>query len=120
MAGVLPMQIPGLHVHVERALAAAGLDADDAFHLGRRFEVLVVLCLVNEEVIDAQLIEHQPVVFLVLGEQVFQAFFSGGLLLLDGLDQVAVSAGGVTARAVAQQLLILLDLLPEELFLVTG
>ena len=48
--------------------------------------------LVDEDVIDAQLVEHQPVVLLVLGQQVFQPLLAAGLLLLDGLDDVAVAA----------------------------
>ncbi len=51
------MQVTGLHVHVERSFAAAGLDAGDALHLGGRFEVLEVVGLVDEDVIDAKLIE---------------------------------------------------------------
>ena len=46
--------------------------------------------LVDEDVIDAKFIEHEPVVLLVLGEQVLEAFGSGGFLLLDGLDEIAV------------------------------
>ena len=34
--------------------------------------------LVDEDVIDAQVVEHQPVVFLVPGEQVFQPLLAGG------------------------------------------
>jgi len=49
---------------------------------------------VNEDVIDAEFVEYQPVVFLVLGKQVLQAFTSGGFLLLDGLDEVAVGTFG--------------------------
>src|SRR5438105_108070 len=70
VAGVLRVQEAGLHEGIERALAAAGLDARDALHLGRRFQVLVILGLVNEQVIGAQLVENQPIIFLVLGEQI--------------------------------------------------
>ncbi len=69
--GMLLAQVAGLHVDIERPLGAAGLDAGDAVHLGRRFQVLEIMCLVDEDVIDAQLVEHQPVVFLLLGQQVF-------------------------------------------------
>jgi hypothetical protein len=41
VAGVLLVQVTGLHVHVEGAFAAAGLDAGDALHLGRRLQVLL-------------------------------------------------------------------------------
>ena len=64
-------EVSGLHVEVKRAFAAASLDAGDALHLGRRFKVLEKLRLVDEDVVDAELVEHQPVVFLLLGEQVF-------------------------------------------------
>ena len=92
VAGVLLAQIAGLHVEVERPLAAAGLDAGDAVHLGRRFQVLEIMGLVDEEVIDAELVEDQPVVLLVLGQQVLEPLLAAGLLLLDRLDDVAVAA----------------------------
>ena len=103
VAGVLLVQIAGLHEEVERSFAAAGLDAGDALHLRRRFQVLVVLRLVDEHVVDAEFIEDEPVVFLVFGKQVLQPLLARGLLLLDGLDEVAVAAGGVAAGSVAQQ-----------------
>ena len=120
VAGVPLVQVAGLHVEVEGALGAAGLDAGDAVHLGRRLQVLEVVGLVDEDVIDAQLVEHQPVVLLVLGEQVFQALLALGLLLLDGLDEVAVGAGRVLAGPVAEQLLVFRDLLLQELLLVAA
>ena len=40
VAGVLLVQVAGFHVEVEGPLAAAGLDAGDAVHLGRRLQVL--------------------------------------------------------------------------------
>ena len=89
VAGVLFAQVAGLHVQVKRPLAATGLDARDALHLGRRLQVLEVMRLVDEDMIDAELVEHQPVVLLVLGQQVFQPLLAAGLLLLDGLDDVA-------------------------------
>ena len=70
--GCCSSQVAGFHVEVEGPLAAAGLDAGDALHLGRRLQVLEVMRLVDEDVIDAQLVEDQPVVLLVLGQQVFQ------------------------------------------------
>ena len=97
---------------------AAGLDAGDALHLGRRLQVLEIMRLVDEDVIDAEFVEHQPVILLVLGEQVLQAFGSGGLLLLDGLDEVAV--GSLGARVFAQQLVVFGDLLAQELLLVVA
>ena len=120
MAGVLLVQVAGLHVEVEGPLAAAGLDAGDAIHLGRRLQVLEVLRLVDEDVIDAQLVEHQPVVLLVLGQQVFQPLLAAGLLLLDGLDDVAVGAAGLAAALSREQLVVFLDLLAEELLLVVA
>ena len=91
MAGMLLAQIAGFHVEVERPLAAAGLDAGDALHLGRRFQVLEIMRLVDEDMVDAELVEHQPVILLVLGQQVFQPLLAGGDLLLDRLDDVAVA-----------------------------
>ena len=78
VAGVLLAQVSGFHVDVEGPLGAAGLDAGDAIHLGRRLQVLEIMRLVDEDVIDAEFIEDQPVILLVLGEQVFQAFGSRG------------------------------------------
>ena len=113
---MLLAQVTGFHVHVEGPLAAAGLDAGDALHLGRRLQVLEIMRLVDEDVIDAEFIEHQPVILLVLGEQVLQAFASRGLLLLDGLDEVAV--GTLCAGMFAQQLVVFGDLLAQELLLI--
>ena len=49
---------------------------------------------VNENVIDAEFIKDQAVVFLVLGQQVFQLVLRGGFLFLDGLDEIAVGTFG--------------------------
>ena len=92
VAGMLAVQVAGFHAEVEGTLAAAGLDAGDALHLGRRLQVLEIMRLVDEDMIDAQLVEHQPVVLLVLGQQVFQPLLAAGFLLLDGLDEVAAAA----------------------------
>ena len=78
VAGMLLAQVAGFHVEVEGALAAAGLDAGDALHLGRRLQILEVMRLVDEDVIDTQFVKHQPVVLLVLGEQVLSAAPRGG------------------------------------------
>ena len=74
--------------------------------------------LVDEDVIDAEFVEDQPVILLVLGEQVFQAFLPRGFLLLDGLDEVAV--GSLGAGVLAEQLVIFGDLLAQELLLVVA
>ena len=109
VAGVLLAQVTGFHVHVECPLAAAGLDAGDALHLGRRLQVLEIMGLVDEDVIDPEFVEHQPVILLLLGKQVFQAFRPSGLLFLDGLDEIAV--GSLCAGVLAEQLVIFGDLL---------
>ena len=72
--------------------------------------------LVDEQVVDAEFIKDQAVVFLVLGEQGFQTFDPRGFLLLDGLDQVAIRSLG--ARVFAEQIVIFGDLLQEELLLI--
>src|SRR5271166_2728930 len=118
VAGVLAVQVAGFHQQVEGALAAAGLDAGDAFHLGGGFEIFEVIRLVNEDMIDAQLVEHQAVVLLVLGSQVFQPLLAAGLLLLDRLRQVAAAAGAVGAGGVLKELVVLLDLPAQEIRLV--
>ena len=66
VAGMLLAEIAGFHVEVEARSRAAGLDAGDALHLGGGLEVLEVMRLVDEDMIDAQLVEHQPVILLVL------------------------------------------------------
>ena len=116
VAGMLLAEVTRLHVDVEGPLGAAGLNAGDAVHLGRRLQVLEIMRLVDEDVIDAQFVEHQAVVLLVLGQQVFEAFFPGGLLLLDGLDEIAV--GSLCARMFAEQFVVFGDLLQEKLLLV--
>ena len=109
--GCCSLEVAGLHVQVEGPFAAAGLDAGDAVHLGRRLQVLEIMGLVDEDVIDAEFVEHQPVILLVLGEQVLQPFLARGLLLLDGLDEVAVGTLGVGTGTVAEQLVVFGDLL---------
>ena len=116
VAGVLLSQVAGLHVQVKRPFATAGLDAGDAVHLGRRLQVFEVVGLVDEDVIDAQFVEDQPVVLLVLGQQVFQLLLAGGFLLFDGLDEVAV--GAFVCRVFKQELVVLGDLLTQEFFLI--
>ena len=90
VAGVLLAQVAGFHIHVEGAFGTAGLDAGDAIHLGRRLQVLEIMRLIDEDMVNTKFIKNEPVVLLVFGEQVFQAFDSRGLLLLDGLDEIAV------------------------------
>ena len=58
VAGMLLIQVAGFHVEIESPFAAAGLDAGDALHLGRRLQVLEILRLINEDVIDAKLIKY--------------------------------------------------------------
>ena len=116
MPGMLFVQVTGFHVDVEGPFAAAGLDAGDALHLGRRLQVLEIMRLVDEDVIHSEFIEDKPVILFVLGEQVLQAFGSGGLLFLDGLDEIAV--GSLGAGVFEEQLVIFRDLLVKELLLV--
>ena len=65
---MLLAEVTRLHVHVEGPLGAAGLNAGDAVHLGRRLQVLEIMGLVDEDVIDAQFVEHQTVILLVFGQ----------------------------------------------------
>ena len=95
-------QIPGLHVEVEGALAAPGLDAGHAVHLGRGLQVLEEVRLVDEEVIDAELVKDEAVVLLVLGQKLLEPLLAVGFLLLDGLDDVPVAAT-VVAAALSQR-----------------
>jgi len=57
VAWVLSVQVTRFHEDIERSFAATGLDARDPLHLGRRFQVLVVVCLVDEDVIDAEFVD---------------------------------------------------------------
>ncbi len=111
--GVLLVEVAGLHVEVERPLAAAGGDAGDPLHLGRRLEVLVGLELVDEDLVNPELVEHQPVVFLVAGQQVLEFLLAGGLLFLQIFDDVPAGR-----CLVHQQRLVFLDLLAQEPLLV--
>ena len=115
VAGVLLVQVVGLHEHVERPLAAARLDTGNPLHFRRRFEVLHSGRLVIEHVIHAQLVEHQAVVFLVLREQLLQLRLARCLLFLNRLDDVP--AAPRLARLVRQQGVVLGNLLPQELLL---
>ncbi len=47
VAWVLVVEIAGFHVEVERPLAATRLNTGHALHLGRGFEILEVVALVN-------------------------------------------------------------------------
>ena len=105
VAGMLLTQIAGFHVEVEGPLAAAGLDAGDALHLGRRFQVLEIMRLVDEDMIDAQLVKHQPVILLVLGQQVFQpllaaAFCFSMVLMMLRLAALARACVAQAARRI--------------------
>jgi hypothetical protein len=74
--------------------------------------------LVNKDMIHSKLIKNQSIILLIFGEQVLQAFASRGLLLLDGLDEVAV--GTLGAGMFAQQLVIFRDLLKQEFLLIVA
>ena len=67
--------------------------------------------------IDAELVEHQPVIFLILSKQLLEPFDAAGFLLFDGFDQVAVLAAGLRGGVVEQQLVIFVDLVEDEFFL---
>ena len=59
------------------------------------------MALVNEDVVNAQLVKDQAVVFFLSGQEVLQPFLALGLLLLNGLDDVAVrpGCGGASQRS---------------------
>ena len=118
--GVLLVEIAAFHVEVEGALRATGLDAGDALHFRRRLQVLEIVAFIDEDVVDAQLVEDQAVILLVLGQQVFQAFLALGFLLFDGLEEVALSPVACIEGAVGQQGLVFRDLLAQELLLVAA
>ena len=75
------------------------------------------MTLVNEDVVDAQLVKDQAVVFLLLGQEVFQTLLAPGFLLLERLDDVAVRARRLGGRAVTQELVVRGDLLPQKALL---
>src|SRR2546421_12961383 len=76
--------------------------------------------LINVDMIDTQLVKDEAVVFLLLGEQVLEALLALGFLLLQVFDDVAMCAAGVRGGAVAQQLVVRRDLLPQEALLVVA
>jgi hypothetical protein len=47
VARVELVQVAGFHVEIEGPFAAAGLNARDAFHFGRGFEIFKIMALVN-------------------------------------------------------------------------
>jgi len=75
------------------------------------------VAFVNEDVVDAELVENQAVILLVLGQEVFQALLALGFLLFDGLDEVALSPVVFIEGAVGEQGLVFRDLLAQELLL---
>jgi hypothetical protein len=76
------------------------------------------MTLIDTEMIDAQFIEDQAVVFFLLGEEVFEALLTPGFLLLQIFEDVAVCAGRLGGCTVAQQLVVRGDLLPQKALLV--
>ena len=75
------------------------------------------MTLVNVDVVDTELVKDQAVVFFLLGQQVFQPLLAPGFLLLEGFDDVAVRAGRLGGRTVAQELVVRGDLLPQKALL---
>jgi hypothetical protein len=77
-------EIAGLHVHIERAVALGIGQARDAVHLrGEESEVLVEVGLIDEDLVDAQLLEGERVVLalavgalLELGDEALLGFSS--------------------------------------------
>ena len=117
MAGVQLVEVAALHVEVKGPFAPLGLDPGHPLHLARCLQVLEILGLVNEQMVDSQFVEDQPIVLLLAGQQVLEPGFAGGLLLLEVLADVAVGFRGV-GRTPAQQCFVLGDLFAEELLLV--
>src|SRR5438132_8065502 len=76
------------------------------------------MTLVNTEVIDAELVEDEPIILFLLGQQVLPPLLAPGFLLLQIFDDVAVRAGRLGGRAVAQELVVRGDLIPQKPFLV--
>src|SRR5206468_831205 len=99
MAGVLPVQVAGLHEEVKGPLAAAGLNTGNSVHLGRRLQVLKVLRLVDKQAVHGKLVEDQPVVLFLQSGQLSKPLLTGCLLLLDGLDDVPPGTCGIRTRA---------------------
>jgi len=76
-----------LHVQVARALAALDGDAGD---VAGQSEVLVAVGLVDEQVVDAGLLEGDPDVLDAVGERL-QALLSAGERPLELLGRQAVT-----------------------------
>src|SRR5712691_6668972 len=74
--------------------------------------------LVDVDVVDAEFVEDQAVVFFLFGEEFFQSFLALRFLLLAGLDYVAVYAARVGGSAVAEELVVCRDLLTQKLLLI--
>src|SRR3989442_275164 len=77
-----------------------------------------VTTLVNVDMVNAQFVKDQAVVFFLFGEEFFQSFLALRFLLLDGLDDVAVCAARVGGSAVAEELVVFRDLLTQKLLLI--
>ena len=67
MARALFVEIAALHEQIEGPLTPSGLDASDALHLRWRFQVFEELTFIHKQIIRADLVENQPIVFLLLG-----------------------------------------------------
>src|SRR5215470_16178275 len=75
------------------------------------------MTLINVDMVNAQLVEDQAVIFLLLGQQVLQTLFAPGFLFFERFDDVTVGAGGVSGSAVTQELVIGGDLRTEKALL---
>ena len=77
---------PGLHVHTQPALAEPRVQSLDRVHRGHELQLLVLVGLVHEQSIHAQIVEVENVVPLAV-EQLLEGLlqlFDGPLHLLDG------------------------------------
>ena len=98
VAGVLLVQEARFHVEVEGPFAAAGLNTRHPFHFGRGLEILEVVTLVNVDVVNAQLVKDQAVVFFSAARRSFRrssrlAFcFSMVLMMLRCARDVSAAA----------------------------
>ena len=114
LARVLLVQVLRFHVQVEGAFAAPGLDAGHPFHLGGGLQVLEIMRLVNKEMVHAELVEDQAVVFFSSASRAFRRSSRRAFCFSSVLDDVAVRAGRLGGSAVTQELVVGGDLLPQK------
>ena len=84
------LQIFALQLQVRCPLACSRGNSRDVVHFCEQKEIFVIVRLVHEKIVNAELFEEKHVVFLLRAHQLFELLF---LVLLDALEVFDGSVG---------------------------